>query len=74
MRILVRGKRADTSPIGFKEIQIECLILGEEIKLKNVEQAIKLTEEKYCSVGFILRATTDINPSYKVPLLGQPII
>ena len=51
IEIKVSGKRADTHPKVYTDIHVTYLIWGEGIKEKDVEQAIKLSEDKYCSVS-----------------------
>ena len=66
LKIKVRGKRAEDFPQIYKEIEITYLIWGEGIQSKSVEQAIQLSEEKYCSVGIMLSAVADIHSSYQI--------
>ena len=66
LKIKVRGKRAEDFPQIFKEIEILYIIWGDGIKSKSIEQAIKLSEEKYCSVGIMLSAVADIHSSYQI--------
>ena len=66
LKVKVRGKRAEDFPQIYKEIEITYLIWGDGIKSKSVEQAIQLSEEKYCSVGIMLSAVADIRSSYQI--------
>ena len=66
LKVRVRGKRSEDFPKIYKEIEITYLIWGEGIKSKSVEQAIQLSEEKYCSVGVMLSAVADIHSSYQI--------
>lgn len=71
LQINVSGKRADTHPKVFTDINVTYLIWGEEIKGKDVEQAIQLSEEKYCSVSAMLKSTAKIISDYKILAPGQ---
>jgi putative redox protein len=71
MKIRVRGKLVEQYPRIFDEIEIEYLIWGNGIDPAAVEQAIHLSEEKYCSVSAMLRAVADIRWSYKIMLPDQ---
>jgi len=71
LQIKVSGKRADTHPKVFTDINVTYLIWGEKIKEKDVEQAIRLSEEKYCSVSAMLKKTAIINSDYKIHAPGQ---
>ena len=66
LKVRVRGKRSEDFPKIYKEIEITYLIWGEGIKSKSVEQAIQLSEDKYCSVGVMLSAVADIHSSYQI--------
>jgi putative redox protein len=66
LKVKVRGKRAEDFPQIYKEIEITYLIWGEGIKTKSIEQAIQLSEEKYCSVGIMLSAVAEIHSSYQL--------
>jgi len=71
MRVRVRGKRAPEFPKNWTDIHITYLIWGEGIKSKDVEQAIALSEEKYCAVGLMLRQVSQITSEYRILEPGQ---
>ena len=66
IEIKVSGKRADTHPKVYTDNHVTYLIWGEGIKEKDVEQAIKLSEDKYCSVSAMLKSTAKIHSDYKI--------
>ena len=66
LRIRVRGKRADTMPAIFTEIQMEFTLKGSALKEKDVEEAIRLSEEKYCSVGAMLNKAASIHTTFHI--------
>jgi len=65
-KVNVRGKRAENYPKVYTEIEVEYLFWSENLKTKDAEQAIKLSEEKYCSASAILGKTAKINSTYKI--------
>jgi putative redox protein len=71
LQVRVRGKRAPNHPKLYTEIEVEYLIWGEGIEPKSVEQAIKLSEEIYCSVSATLAASAKISTSYRVLKPGE---
>jgi len=71
MQIRVRGKRAEDFPKNWTDIHITYLIWGEGIPAKDVEQAIALSEEKYCSVGLMLRKSSSLTSDYQILEPGQ---
>ncbi len=66
LQINVSGKRASTYPRVYTDIHVTYLIWGEDIKEKDVEQAITLSEEKYCSVSAMLKSTVKIHSDYRI--------
>ena len=59
-------RREDPPPRVFTKIHLNYIIEGEKISLEAVEKAIQLSEEKYCSVGGMLKKTVEITSSYDV--------
>jgi len=66
MQVRVRGKRATNYPMVWTDIHITYLIWGENLPPKDVEQAINLSEEKYCSVGIMLGKAARITSEYQL--------
>ncbi len=64
-KVLVEGKRREKHPKVFTEIKITYLFKG-ELPEKAVEQAIRLSMEKYCSVSAMLKATAKVDWEYKI--------
>lgn len=66
LRVQVRGLRADDYPMVWKQIEVVYHLWGEYLPEKDVEQAIRLSEDKYCSASIMLRAVAQIRSSYKI--------
>lgn len=66
LKIIVRGRRAEEFPKIYKEIEITYLLWGDTIQAKSVEHAIRLSEEKYCSVSLMLKPVAEIRSSYRI--------
>lgn len=62
----VRGKRADTYPKVYTEVVIDYRLWSNDLKPKDIEQAIKLSEEKYCSASAMISKTAEIRSSYTI--------
>jgi len=71
-KVKVRGKRAKTFPMVYTDIEVEYTLWGEDLKVRDVEQAIKLSEQKYCSVSIMLGKTAKISSTYKILKPGEP--
>jgi len=71
-RIKARGKRADSYPMVYTDIEIEYLLWGDGLSPKAIEQAIQLSEEKYCSASAMLAKTAEIISTYRILGPGEP--
>jgi putative redox protein len=71
--VRVRGKRADDHPRVYTEIEIEYLLWADDLNPKAVEQAIQLSEDKYCSASTMLSKTARIRSSYHILAPGEEI-
>ena len=70
-KVNVRGKRADSYPMIYTDIEVEYLLWGDDLKVRDVEQAINLSEQKYCSVSIIIGKTANIQSHYKILKPGE---
>lgn len=64
--INIDAERAESYPMVYKKIQLEYVFYGQNIDKKHLEQAISLSEEKYCSVYAMLKPSVSITSSYKI--------
>ena len=71
LQVQVRGKRARDYPMIWTDIHITYLVWGEAIQPKDVEQAIQLSEDKYCSVGLMLGKAARITSEYQILKPGE---
>jgi len=55
-QVNIKGEQAETEPNRYTRIHIEYVLVGEDIKPKAVEQAIRLSEQTYCSAMASLNA------------------
>ena len=62
----VSGERREEHPRSFKSMNIHHVLRGESISKHAVEQAIELSETKYCSVAATLRPTVEIHSSFEI--------
>ena len=71
LQVRVRGKRARDYPMIWTDIHITYLVWGEALQPKDVEQAIQLSEDKYCSVGLMLGKAARITSEYQILKPGE---
>jgi len=64
--INLNAERAEEHPKIFTKIHMEYIFTGNNIKKDDIERAIDLSQNKYCSVSAMLNKTVDITNSYKI--------
>ena len=65
-QVEITGERdADEVPSIFKKIHVHFILKG-DLNTKNVEKAISLSMEKYCSVSKMLEKSADITHSFEI--------
>lgn len=66
LKVNVRGLLAEDYPKIYTDIEVTYLLWGEDLNPKDIEQAIQLSEDKYCSVGIMLRKAAKVSTKYLV--------
>lgn len=64
--INIEAERAETHPRVFTKVHLEYVFKGEKLRDKDLERAIALSMERYCSVAAMLMKTAEITTSYKI--------
>ena len=62
----VSSKSAETEPKVFTDIHIHFKVFGVDLKERQVERAVSLSAEKYCSASIMLGASANITHSFDV--------
>ncbi len=65
-RVEVRGQRRAEHPRSYKRMEVHHIVTGRDISEQSVVQAIKLSEDKYCSVAATLRPTAEIVSTFEL--------
>ncbi|MHB8567079.1 MAG: OsmC family protein [Nitrososphaerales archaeon] len=66
LSVLARGVQNADYPKFYKEIYLRYLLRGRGLEKNRVERAIKLSEEKYCSVGATVSGKAKIYIEYEI--------
>jgi putative redox protein len=66
LQVHAQAERAEEPPRVYTKIHVEYVVRGRDIKPKAVEDAIHLSEEKYCSASIMLGKTAQITTSYRI--------
>ena len=64
--VLMDARRADEIPAVFTKIKLTYVVTGIELSDKQVNRAVSLSFEKYCSVTKMLEKTADIEYEVKI--------
>jgi len=64
--VRVEADQAERPPQVFTNVRIHHVITGFDVDAAAVEQAIHLSEEKYCSVGAMVQKTASFHTTYEI--------
>src|ERR1017187_337990 len=64
--VRVEADQAERPPQVFTDVRIHHVVTGLEIDPAAVEEAIRLSEEKYCSVGAMVKQTASLHTTHEV--------
>lgn len=62
----IEAERAATDPKVFTGIHIHFIVTGKGLKPEQVERAVKLSAEKYCSASIMLGKTAQITHDFEI--------
>lgn len=68
LEVHARGERAPEPPAVYTEIHLTYRVAG-NVSRKAMEDAVRLSEEKYCSVAAMLQKTAKI--TYEIEYIGS---
>jgi putative redox protein len=66
MEVRVEGIQDPDPPWTFRKIHMHFVFQGALLQPAAVEQAIRLSEEKYCSVAATIRCAAEISTSFEI--------
>lgn len=66
LEIQISGEQDQDPPWTYRKIHLKYILTGSSLTAKDVEQAITLSEEKYCSVAATVRGKAEITWEYKI--------
>jgi putative redox protein len=65
-RVELTAERADEIPKVFTRIHVHFIVSGKGLKEAQVERAVKLSAEKYCSASIMLGKTAEITHDFEI--------
>jgi putative redox protein len=66
LEINVDGEQDPEPPWTFRRIHMEYVVTGRDIKNKAVADAIRLANDRYCSVSATVEGVAEIETSYRI--------
>lgn len=67
----VAGERREEYPRKFIKMHVKHVVHGRNISEKAVADAIKLSDETYCTVAATVRPTVELTTSYEIVEVGE---
>jgi putative redox protein len=64
--VRVEADQAERPPQVFSACRVHHIVTGFEIDPMAIEEAIRLSEEKYCSVGAMVKQTAGFQTTYEI--------
>ncbi|MGB8474790.1 MAG: OsmC family protein [Candidatus Acidiferrum sp.] len=64
--VSVEADQAERPPQVFTSVRIHHVVTGCELESSALEAAIRLSEEKYCSVGAMVKQTATVTTTYEI--------
>jgi putative redox protein len=62
----ISSEVTEVHPKVYSKIDLEYVFYGKDIKAKDIERAIELSETKYCGVTAIFEKAMEINHTYRI--------
>ncbi len=62
----ISAERADEVPKVFTKIHVHFVVTGHQLNEKQVERAVSLSAEKYCSASIMLSKSVEITHDYEI--------
>jgi len=66
LEIRVSGDRREEHPRIFTRIRLEYIFRGTDLKPEQAGRAVELSQEKYCSVSAMLRASAELTYTWRI--------
>lgn len=66
LTVIADAQQAADPPWPFTHIHLHYVVSGHDLDPKKIERALKLSEEKYCSVAATIRGVTQITHDFEV--------
>jgi len=72
--VKVEADQEPNPPQVFTAVRIHHIVTGVDVSAQAVEDAIRLSEEKYCSVGAMLTQSAELHTSFEIVPATQAVL
>lgn len=66
LQVTITGEQDPAPPWTYRKIHVKYRLSGQDLTEKAVEQAIRLSQDKYCSVASTVRGVAQITTEYEI--------
>jgi putative redox protein len=66
LEVTARGEQDPEPPWAYRKIHVKYRLGGKDLTQNAVEQAINLSQDKYCSVAATVRGVAQITTEYEI--------
>jgi putative redox protein len=66
LEVVVTGEQEEDPPWPYRKIHVHYILRGKGLREKAVQDAIALSEEKYCSVAATVRGVAELTQEYTI--------
>ena len=64
--VKIEGDQAPSPPQVFTAVRIHHIVTGVDVSPLAIEDAIQLSEEKYCSVGAMVQKSAELHTTFEI--------
>jgi len=73
--VKVEAEQTTAPPQVFTQVRTHHIVTGSDVSPQAVAEAIRLSEEKYCSVGAMVKATAEFHTTFEiVPAIAPAMV
>ncbi|MGB8885111.1 MAG: OsmC family protein [Candidatus Korobacteraceae bacterium] len=72
--VSVEADQAPDPPQVFTHVRIHHIVTGIDVSEQAVEEAIRLSEEKYCSVGAMVKRSAELHTTFAIVAVAQAVL
>jgi len=72
--VRVEADQVQHAPMVFEKVRIHHVITGVDVQRYAVEDAIRLSDEKYCAAGAMIRKSAEVTTTYEIVQETSPVV